>query len=494
MDSRKKHLRAKKVAQIKNKIKDKNYSRKRDFELFLHDVKNYVKKSEFIKRTAPTVILVLIAAVRLFFKDSLGEEEKSLLEFFLVVVGIILTLVEIGDTRRLQEADFLVTLNQTFVENETYTKIYDFLESKRYKTDDYKNIKLKSSEVSQYLTFFETLYVLVKEQAVTIDDFDDLFGYRFFLAVYDDDIRQLKLRHYNNFINIYDLEERWFNYRVDRGKPILGKYYKVTDKSGLQKYKEEIDSKRYNNMYLRSCNSDDLEEILNFQDEIFYSIDHEDWLRKNDKEMFNKCLTKPNITFGLFDNNDDFIALSIMYASKDDEDLSRSLKKHNVEKSANFKLIIVKKEFRGISIMKSLLWQVERYAYSQGYTHLCATTSKDNIYSIDNLEDCGFEYDSSQIKYGNLQRDIYVKDIRNDQQKHKQNVLLRLDKKTPISKTRCFKGNIDIVNTGDLIETKDRFGYVIENNVYFDENTIVPLEKLDSKNQVWINTERYLND
>lgn len=230
-------------AKIKN-FKEKSQKRKmiikRDLGVVVKDTISSIRKSSFIFKIALPSIGSVLIIYRLFFLDINNVQTKEQIDFTLVILGVILTIIQISDSRRLQEASFLVDLNKSFVENDTYTKVYDHLENN---LNGIKNkSKLKSYEVSQYLTFFETLYILARDHAASIDDFDDLFGYRFFLAINDPDVWQLKLQYKNNFKNIYELEYRWFNYRTDRGIAILGKVYNIGDKSILQ-VKEESNTK-----------------------------------------------------------------------------------------------------------------------------------------------------------------------------------------------------------------------------------------------------------
>lgn len=218
----------------KHKINNKKvYIIKRNLKVSLKDTARSIKKSKFIRKTLLPSAIIIILIYRLFATETASPNTIENLNILLLFLGLVLTGVSIDDSRRLQEASFLVKLNTTFVENSAYTRVYEYLENNLHHKKN--NRKLKASEVSQYLTFFETLYVLVKEHSVSIDEFDDLFGYRFFLAVNDDDIWNIKLSNHNNFKNIYEFEYRWFNYRVDRGIPILGKTYEIGDLSFLER-------------------------------------------------------------------------------------------------------------------------------------------------------------------------------------------------------------------------------------------------------------------
>ena len=480
-----KKISKKDILRYKEVQKTKRIIRKRNFQTFLEDIYNALKKKSVLIKALLIIVGVGAGIHRVFFVDS-SSVLASKYDVGLVIVGALLTIIQIGDARRLQEASFLIDLNKTFVENETYTKMYEHLENNRKGIKNEE--KLKSYEVSQYLTFFETLYILVRDHATDIDDFDDLFAYRFFLAINDDEVWDLKLKHENNFKNIYELERRWFNYRAAHGIQILGKKYNINDPTILEAKKIAYNI-RYNDLTIKKANSKTVDEILNFQEEIFSTLVDSNLLRRNDEEMFKKCVQDPNITYCLY-NRDLLVGIIIMYALKD-EDLSNSLLKHKVVNSANFKLIMVRDEYRGNKLMMSLMWVLERYASLNGYTHLCATASEDNSYSFINMLSAGYEYDSSQIKYGTLKRDIYVKDIRKDQKDYKNSILKVYDLKD--IKDQCFLGEKDIVNYGDIVELKSKdkkLGIVLENNkVKFEDDSVEDLDKIKNANY-WIATRK----
>lgn len=239
-----------------------------------------------------------------------------------------------------------------------------------------------------------------------------------------------------------------------------------------------------NDFTVIKCSNENIGSILDLQDRIFETINDVTWLRKNSKEMFLKCLEEPNVTFGL-KYKDKLIALIILYGLHDSEDLGPSLLNHSVDNSANFKLILVDKEYRGNRFMKALMFVLERYAYKKGFTHLCATVSPYNNFSYENMKEMGYERDCTANKYNGLERDIYVKDIKKYQDNY-------LNEHTMIKysriKEKSFKGSIDIANYGDLIESNNVLYMIKKNNeLVTEEGKKKRIEELNNIS-VWINT------
>ena len=76
---------------------------------------------------------------------------------------------------------------------------------------------LSNSQISNYLTFFEVLNILLKKERITREILDDLFAYRFFIAVRNPVIYRRKLQH-GNFANIRELHDIWLEYRNEKSE------------------------------------------------------------------------------------------------------------------------------------------------------------------------------------------------------------------------------------------------------------------------------------
>ena len=151
----------------------------------------------------------------------------SICEAVGVLVTIAVAVVQLSDSKEISRASFIVELNKSFVENESYKKVYDLLqnsvdhncEPQNYYESDESDSKLTKSDISNYLTFFETLYILYLRGVISFDIIDDLFAYRFFLVVHSRVVQREKLiPQPENFKNIFMLEKEWLAYRVKIGK------------------------------------------------------------------------------------------------------------------------------------------------------------------------------------------------------------------------------------------------------------------------------------
>lgn len=170
-------------------------------------------------------ILILVALICwIYYKTDITNYSDfvdsiiGILSLFVAAVSVVLIMAQLMEARTLQEAEFIVHLNQTFVDNASYAKMYSELEK-----SDREHIApaLSRIEVSNYLTLFETIYLLVENGAIKMKTLDDLFAYRFFLAVHNESVQKMKLVDAPyNFRNIYYLEYIWIKYREEREFPV----------------------------------------------------------------------------------------------------------------------------------------------------------------------------------------------------------------------------------------------------------------------------------
>ncbi len=164
-------------------------------------------------------IFIIIVIVWILNKEGVISEENFIsisisgLSLIVSFVSAFFVVIQLKDTKKIQEAEFILNLNQSFVDNEQYASVYTKLENRTGTEAPPTYI-----EISNYLTFFETVYLLLKEEVITINVLDDLFGYRFFLAVHNEQVQNMKLvTSPKNFRNIYWLEKAWMSYREEQG-------------------------------------------------------------------------------------------------------------------------------------------------------------------------------------------------------------------------------------------------------------------------------------
>ncbi len=119
------------------------------------------------------------------------------------------------------EAQVILQLHADFTQNNDIRYIYEKLEESR--NDESVHLKKEDkTKISAYLTFFEAVYYLLNKGILKIGPVNDLFGYRFFLAVHNEDVQKLELiKDAGYYVDIFKLHKELTDYRKGKGEEIL---------------------------------------------------------------------------------------------------------------------------------------------------------------------------------------------------------------------------------------------------------------------------------
>ena len=183
--------------------------------------KNNKNRNRHIKIIISIFLVLIASALCLYWSGNLhltGVFDKimAMLSLLVSAFSAYFIVLQLKGERTISEADFLVNLNQTFTGDPGYAKVYTELEKEL--NDPPGNPELSRIEISNYLTFFETIYLLIEEKVMDIEAINDLFSYRFFLAVHSNCVQDMKLvKEPYNFRNLYKLESLWMEYRHNQG-------------------------------------------------------------------------------------------------------------------------------------------------------------------------------------------------------------------------------------------------------------------------------------
>lgn len=233
-----------------------------------------MKKSKIVNWFILILSVALIIVLSVLLRDHFFTSNEgislfvTLLEAAGLVATIIIAISQLRDSKEISRADFIIELNRSFVENQDYKELYTAFQrcvdgQCPYKKDGVCTsadcmLKFDKIVISNYLTFFETIYILCKRGVVSFDIIDDLFAYRFFLAVHSRFVQREKLiPQPENFKNIFLLEKEWLEYRVKIGKNskadldaacekyrgVLEKFHKDSSKKPIVKWKNVYEAR-----------------------------------------------------------------------------------------------------------------------------------------------------------------------------------------------------------------------------------------------------------
>lgn len=365
-----------------------------------------------MKKKTHTAWLILIVAVIcsciVALLNMLGFQHilatlLSVSSLVVAAVGVILVYRELEMTNDIAEAEFIANINTSFVTNSDYRKVYMLLDKYQQllncKADkgvlyevEQEIEALDNGYISNYLTFFEVLNVLRKKDVLRISTIDDLFAYRFFIAVRNRCIYRRKLAK-GNFRNIMELREEWEQYRRQCGFEIYGE----NPCMGI------VSFVRIGTPYLGN--------VLLVQQETLGELPDKQMLRANTEKQLRECL-EDHYTIGAFLDGD-LMGFAVLYfAGNSSENLVQYVRDTVDDYSlyANVKLVIVRPAYRGRGLQRQLMERLERVAREKGIRELFATISPLNEHSEKNFLAMGYEKKGYvEHKYGDYDRNIFSK-------------------------------------------------------------------------------------
>lgn len=229
----------------------------------VHEHRRKEKKYQHKERKYYIIIFVVIIAYWIAsYLLPLDEYTKRITTTTTLIAAVVLWL-QMKRGERLNESNFIMNLNNQFVSNKDMTLVEHELEQcfNQYTVlleedgdvslEDLKQLRLglSSSRTSEdcqklinYLVYLEALSALVSRRILHLDVIDDLFSYRFFIAVNNPIVQQNELHPYKPYYEgIYKLSEEWTKKHNEWKIPIpmyqydLNKTYKEYCENGGKK-------------------------------------------------------------------------------------------------------------------------------------------------------------------------------------------------------------------------------------------------------------------
>lgn len=121
----------------------------------------------------------------------------------------------------IKEAEFLMNFNFTFLTTEKFVSMERQLEECRKKNLPLKVTDENRQDLIDYLVYLESFAPLVQKKMIRLDIVDNLFGYRFFIAVNNKGVQDEELIPEGTYYRgCYSLYRVWKKYREDHGLEI----------------------------------------------------------------------------------------------------------------------------------------------------------------------------------------------------------------------------------------------------------------------------------
>lgn len=309
--------------------------------------------------------------------------------------GALMVIYEVRLTKRLAQAEFIRELQSGFTSDPNVCALWSKLLLGEEITPADRPL------ISSYLTFFETLQLLLAKNTLDLSLVDDLFRNRFFTAVGNRDILDIALvREAGAFTNIHRLIELWATHLREEGLPIHPGYYAyvqaITEAKGWQ---------------LEPLDPDDLTAVLDLQERVHRSLAKPEWLRINTDVMWKECLLD-HTTIGARCNGE-LAAVAVLYdGGRGEESIRRyfTTDPEALDRSINLKVVLVDPAHRRMGLACSLIELLEKEAISQGKREILCTIHPGNRPSRSLFARLGYHrVGTVETSYG--RREVYRREL-----------------------------------------------------------------------------------
>lgn len=179
--------------------------------------------------------IAIFVVIALFLISSLWYDMDRMSKYIstiLALIGGVTFWLQLKRNERLNESSYIMNLNNQFVNNKDMTMVEHVLElyfneyqsiygsgDREDDTEELPPIELRldlsrESEDCQklinYLVYLEALAAIIKNNVLHLNIIDDLFAYRFFLAVNNPIVQETELIPYKPYYNgIFYLSKEW---------------------------------------------------------------------------------------------------------------------------------------------------------------------------------------------------------------------------------------------------------------------------------------------
>ena len=186
-----------------------------------------------------SIILISLSLVALSLFDVINETFVSLITIITAIVGAFGIWLELNKEQEINQASFILSINSDFYALGGKGTMYT-AELEKMLDDDFAGTKklnlTKENQVMvvQYLVWVKTLSSLINRKMIKISAIDDLFSYKFFIAVNNAQIQEMELIPYKTaYKGIFKAHKLWKKYRDKHGLEI---YNNATDLSKVEGY------------------------------------------------------------------------------------------------------------------------------------------------------------------------------------------------------------------------------------------------------------------
>lgn len=328
----------------------------------------------------------------------------------------------------------LLEINNEFQVSEPAQRVYRYLDT------TYRNMGIRDTppydgdlvpDFSAYLSFFETLYLMIITETMDLSLIDEMFRFRFFAMCNNPEIQKIDLLPYGFMypfiVNLYDIWLEMIRKRLyeEKQNVYIGDAVYMYDYDFHRRYRaycfahdkyQSVQIKFINKKFdkielvLRRLNIDDLDNIMKLQEDVVGNIPN------NDIDNIYEPMTVEETIYGL--KNDIFVGffheeklvtvLLVVPTPVPEQDLYRDMYPDSDDnKSILLDAVLVDESVHGFGIHRFAISLAEYYAVRYGQKRVISTVSPKNHFSQRNFVKCGYQVEATLPKYHSV-RDYFV--------------------------------------------------------------------------------------
>ena len=200
------------------------------------------------------IIFAIFLIVFVLSRDN-SEKVNNLITILTAIFGFVAIIYQLRMDHKIKRAEFIYSLNDTFTSDEDITYIYMKLKLSRDNTETLFS-EDDGRRMGNYIMFFLILNYLIKQGLVDYKMIDSIFSNKFFLFCNNKYVQEYQLKYTELNIEIIELFQNWYNYRVRKKSTILypkecfSNYndYFIRNKNGLIKFNTDYANITYDNV------------------------------------------------------------------------------------------------------------------------------------------------------------------------------------------------------------------------------------------------------
>ena len=167
------------------------------------------------------IILISIVIVIGIYICVTNAFLKELLITLISLVAAIAVFIQIKGGTDVARAEFIMNLQDTYTSTDKFTELFSYCWNNYNNQITYQEMAtyLEKPEnkrvLLNYLTFFESVYLMKEQGILKLNILDELFGRRFFIVINNKAVQDLDLvKNFRYYQNIYYLYTDWSTYRI----------------------------------------------------------------------------------------------------------------------------------------------------------------------------------------------------------------------------------------------------------------------------------------